>query len=118
MIERVHDENPLTPHGISNLLELMSRNLACHMQEEEHFLFSALQVGKPFAAGPLSVMRSEHADFCVTLSAIAGMTNDMRPPRGACVAWCALYSGLRGLSDDLVENIRLENDILFPRFEL
>jgi regulator of cell morphogenesis and NO signaling len=36
---------------------------------------------------------------------------------GACRSWTALYTGLRKFADDLVEHIRLENEVLFPRYE-
>ncbi len=36
---------------------------------------------------------------------------------GACNTWRALYAGLAQLSDDLVNHIHLENNVLFPQFE-
>ena len=51
------------------------------------------------------------------LEHIARLTNDITPPREACNTWRALYAGLAQFSDDLVNHIHLENNVLFPQFE-
>ena len=39
-------------------------------------------------------------------------------PEGACGSWQRLYAGLKKLCEDIREHIRVENEVLFPRFEL
>jgi regulator of cell morphogenesis and NO signaling len=46
------------------------------------------------------------------------LTGGFALPVGACGSWTRLYTGLDRLATDLTEHIRLENEVLFPRFEL
>lgn len=116
-VERVHADHPDCPKGLSAFLECLSQELESHMGKEEQILFPMLRSGHPAAPGPISVMRAEHIDHGEALEALANATNNMQPPEGACGSWRALYAGLRKLSDDLVEHIHTENNILFPRFD-
>lgn len=43
------------------------------------------------------------------------LTNDMQPPAGACNTWRALYRSLDELGINLMQNIHLENNLLFTR---
>ncbi len=37
-------------------------------------------------------------------------------PADACGSWRSLYAGVEKFADDLATHIRIENEILFPRF--
>jgi regulator of cell morphogenesis and NO signaling len=67
-------------------------------------------------AMPIGMMRHEHEGHLAHLGRLAALTHGHAPPDGACGSWRALYAGTRSLADDLVEHMRLENDILLPRF--
>jgi len=43
------------------------------------------------------------------------LTDNIRPPEGACTTWRALYAGLSEFRNDLMEHIHLENNLLFER---
>jgi regulator of cell morphogenesis and NO signaling len=117
-VEIVHGDNPLVPAGLASLLETAEQELMLHMEKEESILFPLLRAGSnPFVVHPIAVMRTEHVQHGAMLEKIAELTCDMAPPEGACTTWRALYAGIRQLSDDLVNHIHLENNILFARFD-
>jgi len=115
-VERVHADHPDAPAGLANLLDGMLRDLTAHMQKEENILFPMMRDGASMLFGPIDVMRGEHEDHGESLAALAALTRDFQPPIGSCGSWRALYNGCKKLSDDLMEHIHIENNILFPRF--
>jgi regulator of cell morphogenesis and NO signaling len=120
-VERVHGTDPNAPHGLAEALKAMNGLLEAHMQKEETHLFPAmLQAMLPgradAAAQPIAGMRHDHAEHEEALDRIAAITHGFRLPADACNSWRRLYAGTRKLVDDLDEHIRLENDVLFPRF--
>ncbi len=117
-VEAVHRDNPNTPHGLADALEAMEQELVAHMHKEEAVLFPMLRAGgNSFVSQPIAMMRHEHTDHGEALEQIARLTDDITPPREACNTWRALYAGLAQFSDDLVNHIHLENNVLFPQFE-
>jgi hypothetical protein len=42
-------------------------------------------------------------------------THEFSAPPDACATWRALYLRLNRMSDELMEHIHLENNVLFPR---
>jgi regulator of cell morphogenesis and NO signaling len=115
-VERVHAEHPDAPTGLSDFLAQMEADLGSHMEKEELILFPMIRAGHPMVSAPIAAMQAEHLDHRQTLEELAALTHDMQPPQGACGSWRALYSGLRKLSNDLIDHIHIENNILFPRF--
>lgn len=117
-VEAVHRLNPDVPAGLADALEAMHEELLGHMHKEEAILFPMLaRGGNSFVVQPIGVMRAEHNEHAESLELIARLSTDMIPPPGACNTWRALYSGLAQLSDDLMNHIHLENNVLFPQFE-
>lgn len=118
-VESVHRGHANVPVGLSVLLIQMQGELLDHMKKEELILFPMLRTGgNPYAANPIGMMRSEHVEHGATLEYLAAKTNDMNAPHDACTTWQALYAGLRQLREDLINHIHLENNILFPQFEI
>lgn len=116
-VEAVHRDKADTPHGLADLLETLGREMESHMAKEEAVLFPMMrQGGHPMIVHPIAMMRHEHDDHGENLRAIAELTDSGTPPDGACNTWRALYAGIRKLTDDLMEHIHLENNVLFPRF--
>ena len=117
-VERVHAGHPDAPKGLAALLLRMSDELEMHMQKEEAVLFPMMrqQPPKPMIAHPIARMRIEHDDHNALLRELDAVTHQGRMPEDACGSWRALYAGVRKLSDDLKEHIRIENDVLFPQF--
>jgi regulator of cell morphogenesis and NO signaling len=114
-VERVHADHPETPKGLAVLLERMYDELTSHMQKEEHILFPMMREGHT-VFGPIQAMRFEHDEHAENLKALAAHTRDFQPPEESCGSWRALYTGCKKLSDDLMEHIHVENNVLFPRF--
>ena len=116
-VEAVHHDHPSVPAGLAELLEQIFGELTTHMQKEELILFPAMaKGGRANIAHPIAAMMADHDDHGLRLQALKDITDDIRAPEGACTTWRALYAGLAKFSDDLVEHIHVENNILFPRF--
>ncbi|HEY4169138.1 MAG TPA: iron-sulfur cluster repair protein YtfE [Reyranella sp.] len=116
-VEKVHAKRSDVPRGLADLLERMSTELQQHMAKEELILFPAMK--QSMAAGldmPIARMRHEHDDHGAHLRELDRLTNGITAPADACRTWQALYAGLTKLTDELMEHIHLENNVLFPRF--
>ena len=117
-VEAVHRESPDVPKGLADFLEHMEQELLSHMMKEEQVLFPMLKAGgNAFVVNPITMMRHEHTDHGEALERLAALTHDATPPQGACNTWRALYAGIAQLSEDLINHIHLENNVLFPQFE-
>lgn len=116
-VESVHASHPEVPRGLASFLGEISDLLEMHMQKEELVLFPMIENGgHPMIVHPIGVMRAEHEEHTDQLKTLAGIAHGFEPPKDACGSWRALYAGLAKLSDDLTEHIRIENEVLFPRF--
>lgn len=117
-VEAVHRDSPDVPTGLADHLEAMEQELLDHMDKEENVLFPLLRAGgRGMAQHPIAVMRHEHTSHGAQLERLMALAHDTRPPAGACNTWRALYAGIAQLSDDLINHIHLENNLLFPQFE-
>ena len=117
-VEAVHREHPEVPTGLADLLETIEAEMLDHMAKEEMVLFPLLKSGgHPMVVHPIAMMRHEHASHGAQLARLAALTRDHVAPPGACNTWQALYAGTRQLTDDLMQHIHLENNLLFPAFE-
>lgn len=117
-VEAVHRDSPDVPTGLAAHLEAMEAELLEHMEKEETVLFPMLKAGgTPMVRHPIGVMRDEHTSHGEQLERLMALSHDTTPPFGACNTWRALYAGIAQLSDDLINHIHLENNLLFPQFE-
>ncbi|MFN3293113.1 MAG: hemerythrin domain-containing protein [Gemmobacter sp.] len=116
-VERVHGDQPEAPHGLGALLERLIGELEVHMKKQELILFPAIRRGgMPGIEHPIAVMRADHDDHADGIAQIRAPTNDLTLPEGACRSWTALYDGPATFIADLEAHVRLENEVLFPRF--
>ena len=117
-VEAVHREHPEVPSGLADLLETIQAEMLDHMAKEEMVLFPLLKSGgHPMVVHPIAMMRHEHTSHGVQLERLAALTHDHVATPAACSTWQALYAGTRQLTDDLMQHIHLENNLLFPAFE-
>lgn len=117
-VGRVHSDRPEAPHGLGALLRGLIGALEVHMKKEELILFPAIRRGGMSGIeNPILVMRADHDDHQSEVAQIRALTQELTLPNAACRSWTALYDGLAVFLNDLNANIRLENDVLFPRFE-
>jgi regulator of cell morphogenesis and NO signaling len=117
-VEAVHRDHPQVPRGLADHLETMEQELLEHMAKEEQILFPLLkQGGHPMVVHPIGMMRHEHVSHGAQIERLAQLTQQHQPPAGACNTWQALYAGTARLTEDLIEHIHTENNLLFPAFE-
>lgn len=115
-VEAMHAAHRSVPRGLGDLLTRIGYEMEAHMQKEEQGLFPTILAGGGAMAMAIEIMRDDHDDHGVRLEEVAALTGGLTVPDDAGEAWSALYAGLRGFVADLREHIRLENDVLFPRF--
>jgi regulator of cell morphogenesis and NO signaling len=115
--------------AIAPIFASMRAELELHMQKEELVLFpfiarleQAVAVGlppprPPFGSveNPIRMMEQEHDSALVALAELRRLTDGYSVPAHAGQAQQMLFGELAELERDLMEHIRLENDILFPR---
>ncbi len=117
-VEAVHKEHPQCPTGLADRLESMHDELLAHMTKEEEVLFPMMRTLHPAVPTAIRMMRMEHHDHGDQLEHLKQLTAEFNPPQDACRTWLALYASLAQFADDLVEHIHLENNRLFPVFEV
>ena len=118
-VERVHADDPGAPTGLARAIRTLAREMEDHMTKEEKILFPAMRAGGgPGIEHPIAVMRADHDDHAENIALIRRITQDLTPPEHACGSWRSLYGGLVELFDELTAHIVMENDVLFPRFEI
>ncbi len=116
-VEAAHKDHPAVPRGLAALLQTMADDLDSHMRQEEQVLFPLMRHADHAAlAQPVAAMLAEHDEHGERLRELAARTADFTPPESACPTWRALYVGLRKFSDDLMDHVHTENNLLFPRF--
>jgi regulator of cell morphogenesis and NO signaling len=115
-VERDHANTPSWPRGLAKLLHEMEEAAADHLAKEEQILFPMIRSGRGAgASGPVHAMEREHGDDGRALARLRDMTSGLVAPPGACTGWQQLYLWLRRFSDELVEHMYIEDNILFPR---
>ena len=84
-VERVHADKPNVPNGLAKYLTMLHQELSSHMMKEEQILFPMIKQGMGTqAAGPISVMESEHDEAGELLEVIKHITHNVTPPPEAC----------------------------------
>jgi regulator of cell morphogenesis and NO signaling len=117
-IEAVHRANPDVPQGITRAVKCLEQVLADHIQREETYVLARFDnEPAPRPETPISQMNQEHDDIKKQLRALRNMTQSYKAPKAACRSWRKLYDELKNLDFSLSEQIYLERDILFPRFQ-
>ncbi|TDL83520.1 hypothetical protein E2L08_02420 [Palleronia sediminis] len=117
-VETVHADDPRAPAGLAAILRRMIGEMEVHMKKEELILFPALRAGGLRGVeNPIAAMRADHDHHENDLAEIRRITGGPTLPPDACGSWTRLYARLEEFIADLEAHIRLENDILFPRFE-
>jgi regulator of cell morphogenesis and NO signaling len=114
---------------VRDLFEAMDEDLLPHMTREEVVLFPYIEDletsrragrARPFAPFgsvdfPIRAMMHDHDHVGGILRQLREVTRKYAAPADACGSWKALYAGLEALDRDLVEHMRLESGVLFPR---
>jgi regulator of cell morphogenesis and NO signaling len=115
-VESRHGEKASCPRGLRAHLEAVHAAVLEHLAKEEQVLFPMLLRGRGrMAAGPITVMESEHDDHALSLRETRRLTADLVAPQEACPTWRALYLRLAAFESELMDHIHLENNVLFRR---
>ncbi|MCD8504832.1 MAG: hemerythrin domain-containing protein [Burkholderiaceae bacterium] len=113
-VQTAHAEHAQVPRGLSQHLRRMLRELDNHMLKEEQILFPMIANGAgAMARGPISVMLTEHEEHNESLQVLMTISHQLNLPVDTCSSWQKLYTGIGELKADLLEHIRLENEVLF-----
>jgi regulator of cell morphogenesis and NO signaling len=115
---------------VSKLFTNLRKSILPHIQEEEEILFPYIrQIATAYknkdSYGKLLVKtlrkpielvsHHEHGLLKESVFKFRELTNQYTPPDAACVSHKLVLARLRELDDDLIQHIRLENEILFPK---
>ncbi len=118
-VELDHGNQPECPLGLAFLLSELEPVLNTHMRKEKEKLFPMLlQEGKEGIKNSIDAMMSEHKMLGETLFQLNQLTNNITAPINASSTWRALYVCLNKFHNELVEQISLENNILFRKVRI
>lgn len=116
-VELQHSTHEACPIGLLDLLTLIADELEDHQQKEEAVLFPLMLAGgHPMIAGPIQRMLMDHNDLEFQLMEMARLTHGFQAPPDACRTWRRLYEACAKLHADLKMHMKIENELLFPRF--
>lgn len=116
-VEQVHAAYELCPHGLTDLLTLISDDLEDHQQKEEVVLFPLmLSSARQSLDGPIARMRLDHDDLAQQLESLRALTHGFVAPVSACGTWRSLYALCARIEAELAAHVELEDEVLFPRF--
>lgn len=117
MIENIHYGDEDVPDGLSDIPRRMIGAMEVHMKKEEQLVFPAVRSGSvPGIEQPPAVMRVDHGGHNRDISRIREITGGFTLPENGCTSWATLYERVAEFVDDLTEQMRLENEALFPKF--
>ncbi|GGE58230.1 iron-sulfur cluster repair protein YtfE [Streptosporangium jomthongense] len=117
-IEAVHRASPDVPQGITRAVKQLEQTLTDHVKREEAYVLSRMEHDKPpMPDTPIGQMNEEHDAIKSQLRGLRELTNHYKAPETACRSWRRLYNELKSLDFSLSEQIYLERNILFPRFQ-
>ncbi len=118
-VESAHVNHPKVPAGLAQTITQFRAELEALMKKQEMTHFPALQTKTPEQlALSIRAMRHDHDQFAFFLDQIDQLTDGCTLPKDACASWQALYTDVARFKADLIEHIHLENNVLFPRFEI
>jgi regulator of cell morphogenesis and NO signaling len=117
-IEAIHRENPDVPKGITLAVKELEHSLTDHRHRENVFVLNHIKHDQPpRPETPIAQMNEEHSIIKQQLGKLRLLTRNYQAPDSACRSWRRLYQELKNLDFGLSEQIYLERDILFPRFQ-
>lgn len=117
-IEAVHWANPEVPKGLTLVVKELENALKDHIEREKAYVLRRMEHDQPPRPDtPIAQMNEEHSALKQQLVRLRELTDNYQPPASACRSWGRLYSELKQLDFSLSEQVYLERNILFPRFQ-
>jgi regulator of cell morphogenesis and NO signaling len=115
-VEIKNNCSPYCPYGLADYLDELHNDLLVHMEKEEKILFPFLAEEKMSCIfTQVSLAMHNHDHEIHMLDKVGELTNNFILPSDADDTWKQLYVQLENFKDELLEHIRLENDLLFAR---
>lgn len=117
-IEAVHRSNPDVPKGITLAVKKLEHMLTDHIEREDAYVLKRMEHDQPPRPDtPIAQMNEEHSAIKGQLRKLRLMTSNYQAPDSACRSWKRFYRELKALDFRLSEQIYLEKEVLFPRFQ-
>lgn len=117
-VEAIHRADPDVPKGITLAVKKLEHTLMHHIERENEHVLKRMEHDQPPSPDtPIAQMNEEHSLIKRQLRRLRQMTRNYRAPKSACRTWRRFYQELKTLDFRLSEQIYLERDILFPRFQ-
>ncbi|WP_303287836.1 hemerythrin domain-containing protein [Marinobacter sp. SS8-8] len=117
-IEAVHRASPDIPKGITLAIKKLEHTLTDHIERENAYVLKRMKHDQPPRPDtPIAQMNEEHSVIKGQLNKLRRMTRNYRVPESACRSWQRFYRELKALDFRLSEQIYLEQNVLFPRFQ-
>ena len=112
--EAQNPQNILYPKNLSKILLELKNDLFSHMEKEERLIFPMLIEDKAaYIYFQVSGIMHNHDHHSYVLEKIKSLTNNFTLPDEASSEWVEFYKKLAEFKKELLEHIRLENEILF-----
>jgi regulator of cell morphogenesis and NO signaling len=104
------------PVGLADYMKNMHKELLAHMESEEQILFPFLADEKQtYIFTQVSLAIHNHDHEIGQLTEVNELTNGLTLPENAGYVWETLYAELKDFKGELMEHVRLENDVLFRK---
>lgn len=117
-IEAVHRASPDVPKGVTLAVKKLEQLLIDHIEREHTYVLKRMEHDQPPRPDtPIAQMNEEHSLIKKQLKKLREMTRNYRTPESACRSWQRFYQELKSLDFRLSEQIYLEKEVLFPRFQ-
>ncbi len=117
-IEAVHRSSPEVPKGITLAIKKLEHTLTDHIERENTYVLKRMEHDQPPKPDtPIAQMNEEHSLIKQQLKRLRQMTRNYQAPESACRSWKRFYRELKALDFSLSEQIYLEREVLFPRFQ-
>ena len=115
MVESSHGAEVDCPRGAGAHLAELARCLSAHRREEDQILSAALaDRHRAETSTRLKTLRDQHGAIGQHLMRLAVLTHDFTPPPGVDRTWRTLCRICRDLDHDLREQMRLEDNVIYP----
>ncbi len=100
--------------ALARIVLSLGRKLAGHIRKEEEVLFPALDGLLPRDAGPLTVLRNEHADLCRNFCGMCRVVHSVDQPNQRSMGTGEFQGYSHATIQIMRDHIYKEDRVLFP----
>jgi regulator of cell morphogenesis and NO signaling len=117
-VARVHGEHDPRLVEVREIFGALSDALDVHLDLEDRELFryvGSLPAERDEVERRIEGARREHLAMSAALFRIRELTKDFVVPGWACTSYRTLLAELQALEEDVIRQMRVEDDVLFPQ---